>query len=226
MVMRSRPGGKTKRLKARSVAKGFMQKVNIDEIYAATPAVITLRILLTLAQLRNHSIYMSDIQSAFLNTPIQPRTTTLVNRHQNVNKTRTYFGNLTNNCTDFVTHHRNQCVYRDDDTVTVYVDKLLIIGDDDKVKTFLQKLESQLQLKHIAKLQRDQPLVFLGRQTEYYNDHMALSMTKDYYTSLPSLYNFHMKTNKKPDTKKRLQEMIQQSYIMFHLTTGYHRATL
>eukprot|EP00971_Amphidinium_carterae_P264763 5252021-Amphidinium_carterae.1 len=48
-VIRSRPRGKTKRLKARFVAKGFTLKVNIDEIYAATPAAITLRMLLTLA---------------------------------------------------------------------------------------------------------------------------------------------------------------------------------
>eukprot|EP00971_Amphidinium_carterae_P058088 1148938-Amphidinium_carterae.3 len=77
-VIRSRPGGKTKRLKARYDAKGFTQKVNLDKIYAATPAAITLRILLTMAQLKNHSIYMSDIQSAFLNTPVQPGTTILV----------------------------------------------------------------------------------------------------------------------------------------------------
>eukprot|EP00971_Amphidinium_carterae_P029971 589387-Amphidinium_carterae.1 len=48
-------------------------KVNLDEIYAATP-----RILRTIAQLKNHSIYMSDIQSAFRNTPVQPGTTILV----------------------------------------------------------------------------------------------------------------------------------------------------
>eukprot|EP00971_Amphidinium_carterae_P329634 6462225-Amphidinium_carterae.1 len=76
----------------------------------------------------------------------------------------------------------------------VYVDDLLLIGDDDKIKTFLQKLESQLQLKHITKLQRDQTLVFLGRPIEYYNDHIAYSMTKD-YTSLLSLYNIKENTN-------------------------------
>eukprot|EP00971_Amphidinium_carterae_P296837 5897009-Amphidinium_carterae.1 len=71
-VIRSRPGGTKRKLKARFVAKGFTQKVNIHEIYAATPAAITLRVLLTITQLNNHSIYMSDIQSAFLNTPVQP----------------------------------------------------------------------------------------------------------------------------------------------------------
>eukprot|EP00971_Amphidinium_carterae_P263279 5223715-Amphidinium_carterae.1 len=68
-VIRSRPGGTKRKLKSRFIAKGFTQKVNIDEIYAAAPAAITLRILLTIEQLNNHSIYMSDIQSAFLNTP-------------------------------------------------------------------------------------------------------------------------------------------------------------
>eukprot|EP00971_Amphidinium_carterae_P142873 2830529-Amphidinium_carterae.1 len=40
-----------------------------------------------------------------------------------------------------------------------------------------------------------QPLVFLGRQIEDYNDHSALSMTKEYYTSLLSLYNIKENTN-------------------------------
>eukprot|EP00971_Amphidinium_carterae_P324165 6442012-Amphidinium_carterae.6 len=81
-VVSSRPGGKQRRLKAQFLAKAYTQKVNLDEIYTATPAAesschITLRILLTLAQLRHHSVYMSDIQSAFLNTPVQPGTTSL-----------------------------------------------------------------------------------------------------------------------------------------------------
>eukprot|EP00971_Amphidinium_carterae_P049464 974382-Amphidinium_carterae.1 len=51
----------------------------------------------------------------------------------------------------------------------VYVDDLLILGDDDKIKDFfLQRLQGQLQLKHVTKLERGQPLVFLGRQIEYY----------------------------------------------------------
>eukprot|EP00971_Amphidinium_carterae_P180029 3570980-Amphidinium_carterae.1 len=77
-VIRSRPGGTKTKLKTRFVPKGFTQKVNIDEIYAATPAAITLRILLTIAQINNYSIYMSDIASTFLNTPVPPEATILV----------------------------------------------------------------------------------------------------------------------------------------------------
>eukprot|EP00971_Amphidinium_carterae_P121660 2409353-Amphidinium_carterae.1 len=35
----------------------------------------------------------------------------------------------------------DQCVYRNDDiTVMVYVDDLLLLGEDDKIKEFLEKL--------------------------------------------------------------------------------------
>eukprot|EP00971_Amphidinium_carterae_P298208 5925528-Amphidinium_carterae.1 len=56
-----------------------------------------------------------------------------------------------------------------------------------------QKLESQLQLKHVTKLHREQPLVFLGRQIHYYGDHSALSKTSEYYKSLLSLYKIKRK---------------------------------
>eukprot|EP00971_Amphidinium_carterae_P239099 4746561-Amphidinium_carterae.2 len=99
----------------------------------------------------------------------------------------------------------------------VYVDDLLLIGDDDKIKTFLQKLESQLQLKHITKLQRDQPLVCLGRHIEYYNDPIALNMTKEYYTSLMSLYNIKENTNSLSTTGTK-RPPITTGEILSHCT--------
>eukprot|EP00971_Amphidinium_carterae_P073977 1462639-Amphidinium_carterae.1 len=77
----------------------------------------------------------------------------------------------------------------------VYVDDLLLLGEDDKIKEFLDSLRQQLDLKHVTKLERGQPLVFLGRQIEYYGDHIALSMTKDYYNNLLGLYNIKENTN-------------------------------
>eukprot|EP00971_Amphidinium_carterae_P281379 5586282-Amphidinium_carterae.1 len=77
----------------------------------------------------------------------------------------------------------------------VYVDDLLLLGEDDKIKEFLKQLEGQLLMKHVTNLERGRPLVFLGRQVEYYNDHIVLSMTKEYYNSLLSLYNIEDNTN-------------------------------
>eukprot|EP00971_Amphidinium_carterae_P181407 3598768-Amphidinium_carterae.2 len=87
-VIRSRPGGKTKRLKALFVAKGFTQKANLDEIYAATPAAITLRMHSSTHQYNQEQHYLS-------------------NHHQNASKTTAYSGNSTNNSTDFVTRHKS-----------------------------------------------------------------------------------------------------------------------
>eukprot|EP00971_Amphidinium_carterae_P008872 174961-Amphidinium_carterae.1 len=68
---------------------------------------------------------------------------------------------------DYGTHHKSSnYIYH------------LYLGEDDKIKEFLDQLGQQLDLKHVTKLERGQPLVFLGRQIEYYGDHIALSMTK------------------------------------------------
>eukprot|EP00971_Amphidinium_carterae_P075529 1492277-Amphidinium_carterae.1 len=98
-------------------------------------------------------------------------------------------------------------------TVMVYVDDLLLLGEDDKINDFLKQLERQLQLKHVTKLEREQPLVYLGRQIEYYNDHIALSMTKVYYNSLLSLYNIKDNT---------YQQFV---YYRHEKTSYYHRRT-
>eukprot|EP00971_Amphidinium_carterae_P124584 2467980-Amphidinium_carterae.1 len=58
----------------------------------------------------------------------------------------------------------------------VYVDDLLL-GEDDKIKEFLKRLEGQLQLKHVTQLERGQPFVFLGRQIEHCNDHIAIALS-------------------------------------------------
>eukprot|EP00971_Amphidinium_carterae_P108395 2146308-Amphidinium_carterae.1 len=45
-------------------------------------------------------------------------------------------------------------LYRNDDiTVMVYVDDLLLLGEDDKIKEFLEQLRQQLDLKHVTKLE-------------------------------------------------------------------------
>eukprot|EP00971_Amphidinium_carterae_P002770 54576-Amphidinium_carterae.1 len=140
---------------------------------------------------------MSDIASAFLNTPVPPESAILVKpppeceQDENVcwRLNKQLYG-LRDSPQKFQLHlssilkqlglrqlRCDQCVYRNDNiTVMVYVDDLLILGEDNKIKEFLQQLQGQLQLKHVTKLERGQPLVFFGRQIEYYNDHM----TKEY----------------------------------------------
>eukprot|EP00971_Amphidinium_carterae_P184990 3673053-Amphidinium_carterae.1 len=158
---------------------------------------------------------MSDIASAFINTPVPPETTILVKPPPECEKDNDILSRLNKQLyglrdspQKFQLHlsailrqlglrqlRCDQCVYRNDNiTVMVYVDDLLLLGEDDKIKEFLEQLRQQLDLKHVTKLERGQPLVFLGWQIEYYGDHIALSMTKEYYNTLLSLYNIKENT--------------------------------
>eukprot|EP00971_Amphidinium_carterae_P009260 182891-Amphidinium_carterae.1 len=79
-VIQQRPGNNTnKRFKARFAAKGYTQHINPDELHAATPATVTLRMLLCLGQIKKYNIYiiLSDIANVFLNTPVQQGMTIL-----------------------------------------------------------------------------------------------------------------------------------------------------
>eukprot|EP00971_Amphidinium_carterae_P109255 2163513-Amphidinium_carterae.1 len=50
---------------------------------------------------------MSDIRSAFLNTPVQPGTTILVKPPPECEQDDSILWKLSKNTTDFVTHHRS-----------------------------------------------------------------------------------------------------------------------
>eukprot|EP00971_Amphidinium_carterae_P017642 347538-Amphidinium_carterae.1 len=88
-------------------------------------------------------------------------------------------------------------------------DDLLLTGPDSEIQSFLKTLAEVLQLKHVTKLQRDAPLIFLGRQTECYNDHIVTSMTKEYNNTLLQLYSIQeeyellsTRGNKRPPTEE------------------------
>eukprot|EP00971_Amphidinium_carterae_P194063 3850694-Amphidinium_carterae.2 len=119
---------------------------------------------------------MSNIHSAFLNTPIQPGATILVKPPPECETNDVILWMLNKQLyglrdppQKFQQHlstvlkqlglaqlnllKSDQCVYYNNDiTVMVYVDDLLLIGEEDKVKDFLNRLEKQLQLKHATKL--------------------------------------------------------------------------
>eukprot|EP00971_Amphidinium_carterae_P225099 4465260-Amphidinium_carterae.1 len=64
-----------------------------------------------------------------------------------------------------------------------------ILGPEIEIQNFLKTLEAELQLKHVTKVQKVTPLIFLGRHVESYSDHIVMSMTKKYYDTLLKLFN-------------------------------------
>ena len=68
-VIGPRPGSE---LKGRFCAKGFKQVISRDDKYASTPQATTLKLILLMSQIHSWEIAVSDIASAFLNTPVDP----------------------------------------------------------------------------------------------------------------------------------------------------------
>ena len=64
-----RPG---RELKGRFCAKGFKQVTSRDDKCASTPQVTTLKPILLMSQVHSWEIVVSEIASAFLNTPVDP----------------------------------------------------------------------------------------------------------------------------------------------------------
>jgi hypothetical protein len=66
------PSGKVEKLKARLVAKGFIQKEGVDFYDTFAPIVrwSTIRIIISLATMKNWHIYQYDVKTAFLNGKI------------------------------------------------------------------------------------------------------------------------------------------------------------
>ena len=63
-------GPRSGQLKARFVGKGYSQIIDKESKYAHTPQATTLKIILLMSQIHKWSLCVSDVASAFLNTPI------------------------------------------------------------------------------------------------------------------------------------------------------------
>ena len=64
-------GPRSGQLKARFVGKGYTQIIDKESKYAHTPQATTLKIILLMSQIHKWSLCVSDVASAFLNTPIE-----------------------------------------------------------------------------------------------------------------------------------------------------------
>ena len=63
-------GPRSGQLKARFVGKGYSQVIDEESKYAHTPHATTLKVILLMSQTHRWSVCVSDVASAFLNTPV------------------------------------------------------------------------------------------------------------------------------------------------------------
>lgn len=71
--MKEGQNGEVLKHKARLVVRGFMHKAGIDygEVFAPVARMETIRLVVSIASLRNWKIHQMDVKSAFLNSQLE-----------------------------------------------------------------------------------------------------------------------------------------------------------
>eukprot|EP00971_Amphidinium_carterae_P083348 1649624-Amphidinium_carterae.4 len=137
-----------------------------------------MRSLLTIAILKNFTVYATDVASAFLNTPIERGAGTTTKRvlpqrtthtlslmdyahHQNNGKKTWPKLGTTLQQLGFTRFKSDACVFVITRSTIYIMDNPLGVGDSATTQPFLQQFQQHLELKHTSQLTRTTPLEFL-----------------------------------------------------------------
>lgn len=177
---------KAEKLRRRLVAKGFYQEVtNSDDIYASTPLLASLKILLIIALVFGYSIGFADISTAFLHATLDeniyvwppcefyPKGTTLwklkkamYGLRQAPRRWQEHFATTMKDMGGLPLKSEPNVYYFKDRKLWVlcYVDDLIVIGPTKAVDDFYNELSGKLLVKVLGKLTPGATQDFLGRK--------------------------------------------------------------
>ena len=93
--------------------------------------------------------------------------------------------------------------------VLAYDDDLLIVGDSELQKKFLEKLSKELLVK-VADMKPDSQVSFLGRKLRHNGDSIDIFMPSDYVEDLLKIYNMQ-KANPAPNTGSSALKRIEDA---------------
>ena len=186
-VIGPRPGSE---LKGRSCAKGFKQIISRDDKYASTPQATTLKLILLMSQIHSWEVAVSDIASAFLNTPVDPSKSPIFVQaprelqysEPTVWRLKRQLYGLRDAPKSWQAHFTqimvkksmtqmksDSCFLKKDQNghvqlaVMAYVDDLVISGSAQMVKDFIMMIQEEFTLKHVNFLTSENSVEFLGR---------------------------------------------------------------
>ena len=200
-------------LRMRLVVQGCFQdssSIDVDSIYASTPSLVTLRLLLVMALARSWEISLADISTAFLHAAIEevvhvwppaeyyPEANCLwrLNRamyglrqsprlwqdHYASVMERLGFRRCKSDSNLYC--HKSRSLY-----VLAYVDDLLIVGDAKLKKEFIEALSKELLVKITGELRPNTEHSFLGRKLRHNGDSIDILMPQKYIEDLLELYS-------------------------------------
>ncbi len=202
-------------LRMRLVVQGCFQdssSIDVDSIYASTPSLVTLRLLLVMALARSWEISLADISTAFLHAAIEevvhvwppaeyyPEANCLwrLNRamyglrqsprlwqdHYAAVMERLGFRRCKSDSNLYC--HKSRSLY-----VLAYVDDLLIVGDAKLKKEFIEALSKELLVKITGELRPNTEHSFLGRKLRHNGDSIDILMPQKYIEDLLELYSMN-----------------------------------
>ena len=94
--------------------------------------------------------------------------------------------------------------------VLAYVDDLLIVGNSELQKKFLEELSKELLVKVTGHLKPDSQVSFLGRKLRHNGDSIDIFMPPDYVEDLLKIYNMQ-KANPAPNTGSSALKRIEDA---------------
>uniref|UniRef100_A0A2N9IT58 Integrase catalytic domain-containing protein n=1 Tax=Fagus sylvatica TaxID=28930 RepID=A0A2N9IT58_FAGSY len=199
--VKTRADGSIERYKARLVARGFSQQYGLDydETFSPVAKITTIRVLLALAASKSWKLWQMDVKNAFLHGELdreiymeQPKGFESKAQPDYVCKLRkalyglkqaprAWYGKMG----EFLVHSGYSIAPADSSlfvkargsrlaTVLVYVDDLIITGDDeDEIRRTRENLAVHFQMKELGELKH-----FLGLEVDHVNDGLFLCQHK------------------------------------------------
>ena len=175
-------------VRCRIVAKGFLETIqDLDNIYASTPIFGILRILLTMAQHNHWTIQAANMSTSFLHAPAATDNLYMwppPELYPSGHNTTTVW-------------KLNTAIYGLN-TVMVYVDDLLFLGQQQEVDQTFKEVQKHVLLRPTGTLGIGQTIQFLGRDIHNNGDFFEVSLKPEYITTL--LKETKMEASNPPST--------------------------
>ena len=206
-------------LQMRLVVQGCYQDaqaLDSDTLFASTPSLVTLRIMLIMALTRNWCINLADVSTAFLHAPMTEdifiwppaeyypdfKCLWKLNKamyglkqsprlwQEHFAKVMAKLGFRRCKSDGNLYCHSSKQLY-----VLAYVDDLLIVGDSEQSKSFTEALGKELLVKIIGSLEPGTEHSFLGRRLKHNGDSIDMFMSQGYIEELLKIYQMESANN-------------------------------